>query len=81
MTNQKIKREIIRDLEKLGSTDPKLKIALNPLLGALQRDSSDDYASSAPTLAQLADSYEMFGLAGAPTIRLLRKIAKKLKML
>ena len=75
------KQEIIREIEQLSSTDFSLKMALSPLLSALQSGSAVNYAMSALTLTQLADSLEKTGTADAATISKIRQIEAKLKML
>ena len=75
------KQEIIREIEQLSSTDFSLKMALSPLLSALQSGSAVNYTMSALTLTQLADSLEKTGTADAATISKIRQIEAKLKML
>ena len=75
------KQEIIREIEQLCSTDFALKMALSPLLSALQSGSAVNYAILALPLTQLADSYEKTGIADAAIISKLRQIAANLKML
>jgi len=75
------KQEIIREIEQLGSTDFALKMGLSPLLSMLQSGPDVNYALSALTLTQLADSLEKTGTADATTISKLREIEAKLKLL
>ena len=75
-----IRQEIIEDIEQVGSTEENLKIALSPLLHALQSGYDVDLVNLMTSgLGKLADDYEKIGYTEQATK--IRQIDAKLKKL